>query len=133
MCQGCRGGVAPGLPRAGTMAAAPDIDAAQLLGGLHEWRDVQGVVRTTFQALYDVAHAQSDAVREVEQRIGEAHDELLAAVGRKAESAELRAALAAANDARAVADLVAQRVEEEVRSALEAQRAVASESQALRA
>ncbi|CAE7569875.1 THUMPD3 [Symbiodinium microadriaticum] len=47
------------------MALAPEPAAVErILGGLHEWRDVQGVIRTIFQALCDVAHAQSNAVRE---------------------------------------------------------------------
>eukprot|EP00931_Biecheleriopsis_adriatica_P056521 TRINITY_DN33490_c0_g1_i1.p1 TRINITY_DN33490_c0_g1~~TRINITY_DN33490_c0_g1_i1.p1 ORF type:complete len:503 (-),score=123.63 TRINITY_DN33490_c0_g1_i1:66-1547(-) len=110
----------------------PKADLEQLLGGLHEWRDVQGVIRTIFQALCDVAHAQSHAVHEVERRTSEMQEELTASLNRKADVSELRAAAAAAGDARAAADFVAQRVEEEAQSVLEAQRGASEEVQALR-
>mmetsp|Transcript_25454 Transcript_25454/g.52308 ORF Transcript_25454/g.52308 Transcript_25454/m.52308 type:complete len:438 (+) Transcript_25454:29-1342(+) len=73
------------------MALAPEPAAVErILGGLHEWRDVQGVIRTIFQALCDVAHAQSNAVREVERRTGEMQEELIAGLGRKADLSDLR-------------------------------------------
>eukprot|EP00933_Yihiella_yeosuensis_P034054 TRINITY_DN27607_c0_g1_i1.p1 TRINITY_DN27607_c0_g1~~TRINITY_DN27607_c0_g1_i1.p1 ORF type:complete len:499 (+),score=139.56 TRINITY_DN27607_c0_g1_i1:68-1564(+) len=110
----------------------PVADLDQLLGGLHEWRDVQGVVRTIFQALCDVAHAQTHAVREVERRMGEVQSEQNTSLSRKADLSELRAAAAAAGDARAAADLASQRIEEEAQAALEAQRSISEEIQALR-
>ncbi|CAJ1348949.1 unnamed protein product [Effrenium voratum] len=90
----------------------------ELFGGLHDWRDVQGVMKTIFQALCDVAHAQSQAVREVERRTGEMQEELMAGLNRKADASELR-------DVRLAS-------EEEVESILESQRAAAAEVQALR-
>jgi len=91
----------------------------QLMGSLPtDWRDVQGVIKTVFQALCDVAHAQSQAVRELERRTGEMQEELYDTLRRKADVSELR-------DARLQA-------EEEAYSALEGQRRSTSEVQALR-
>ncbi|CAK9115366.1 unnamed protein product [Durusdinium trenchii] len=97
----------------------PPQQLEQLLGGLHDWRDVQGVIKTVFQALCDVAHAQSHAVRELERRTAEMQEELMESLHRKADVSELR-------DARAQA-------EEEADSALEGQRRSSAEVQALRA
>ncbi|CAL1157811.1 unnamed protein product [Cladocopium goreaui] len=88
------------------------------MGNLHDWRDVQGVIKTVFQALCDVAHAQSHAVRELERRTGEMQEELYESLRRKADVSELR-------DARLQA-------EEEADSVLEGQRRSTSEVQALR-
>jgi len=116
-----------------TMARGPAMDVDRLLGGMHEWRDVQGVVRTTFQALCDVAHVQSQAVREVERRLTEVHDQLSAAMGRKADTAALRNAEAVADDARATAQLLAKRVDEEVECSMDARKLACEEAQNLRA
>jgi len=105
----------------------------RLLDGLHEWRDVQGVVRTTFHALCDVAHEQTKAVRDVERKLGEVYDELMAKVGQKADAASLRSAEATAHEARTTAELAAKRVEEEVVCARDAQKVEADDMQALRA
>lgn len=110
----------------------PVADLDQLLGGLHEWRDVQAVIRTIFQALCDVAHAQSHAVREVEKKTGEIQEELTQSLNRKADVSDLRAAAAAAGEAKAATDYLAQRVDEEAQSALEAQHTASEEVQALR-
>lgn len=110
----------------------PVADLDQLLGGLHEWRDVQTVIRTIFQALCDVAHAQSHAVREVEKKTGDIQEELTQSLNRKADVSDLRAAAAAAGEAKAATDYLAQRVDEEAQSALEAQHAASEEVQALR-
>eukprot|EP00913_Durusdinium_trenchii_P032224 g30172.t1 len=116
-------GCEPSMPftaipkKGGTMDPPQQLE--QLLGGLHDWRDVQGVIKTVFQALCDVAHAQSHAVRELERRTAEMQEELMESLHRKADVSELR-------DARAQA-------EEEADSALEGQRRSSAEVQALRA
>lgn len=112
------------------MEAPADLE--QLLDGLHEWRDVQGVIGSTFQALYGVAHAQSHSVREVERKFAEVHRELEASLSQKADSSELRAAYTTAGNARLAADLVGRRFEEEVQCARDAQRIATEEAQALR-
>eukprot|EP00438_Fugacium_kawagutii_P004843 Skav221064 [mRNA] locus=scaffold3118:207116:209362:- [translate_table: standard] len=61
----------------------PPQQLEQLLGNLHDWRDVQGVIKTVFQALCDVAHAQSHAVRELERRTGEMQEEIYESLRRK--------------------------------------------------
>lgn len=96
----------------------PPQQLERLMGNLHDWRDVEGVIKTVFQALCDVAHAQSHAVRELERRTGEMQEELYESLRRKADVSELR-------DARLQA-------EEEADSVLEGQRRSTSEVQALR-
>lgn len=86
----------------------------------------------TFQALYDVAQAQSQTVREVERRLTEVQQELEAAVSQKADANDLRATAAALGNLRATADLVSHRVEEEAQCAIDAQRLAAEEAQAFR-
>ncbi|CAK0853993.1 unnamed protein product, partial [Prorocentrum cordatum] len=121
----------PRLRRFGGMEAhQQELD--HVLGGLHDLHDDRSVMRTTFQALYDVAHAQSHAVREVERKLEEVHDALVAALNKKADAVELRSAVALANEARAAADLVAQRVEEEAQCTLDAQKSAAEDVHALR-
>eukprot|EP00435_Cladocopium_sp_Y103_P041012 s1549_g11.t1 len=99
-------------------AMDPPQQLERLMGNLHDWRDVEGVIKTVFQALCDVAHAQSHAVRELERRTGEMQEELYESLRRKADVSELR-------DARLQA-------EEEADSVLEGQRRSTSEVQALR-
>lgn len=111
----------------------PPVDLEHLLGGMHDWRDVQAVIRTTFQALYDVAHAQSRTVREVERRLGEVQQELEAGLGHKASANELRTAVALVAEIRGSVELVSSRVEEEAQCTQDAQRSAAEEAQALRA
>eukprot|EP00929_Paragymnodinium_shiwhaense_P041491 TRINITY_DN21536_c0_g1_i2.p1 TRINITY_DN21536_c0_g1~~TRINITY_DN21536_c0_g1_i2.p1 ORF type:complete len:531 (-),score=136.81 TRINITY_DN21536_c0_g1_i2:158-1750(-) len=110
----------------------PVGDVDRLLDGLHEWRDVQTVVRTTFQALYDVAHAQTQAVRDVERRLGDMQEELVAVVARKADATALRPVEAAAEDAKATAEFIARRVDEESQCAADSQKATHEDMQALR-
>jgi len=112
---------------------APHLDVDQLLGGPHAWHDVQDVFQTTFQALYNLANAQSSAVRELERKLGEMRERLAANINRKADDAEVKAAVAVASMAREAAELASQRVEEESSNTQEAQRSIMREAQALRA
>lgn len=114
-------------------ASQPQPNPERLLGGAHEWRDVQAVVRTTFQALYDVSHAQSQAVREVERRLVEVHEDVTTAFSRKADASAIRAAEDVATGARDAAELTARRVEEEAECFQEARRLAAEETHELRA
>jgi len=107
------------------------VHVEQMLGSLRDWHDVQHVFQTTFQALYDVAHAQSGVVREVERRLCEVRDGLSATISQKADVAEVKAVAAVADEARTVADLASQRIEEESQCAQEVQQNAVKEAQTL--
>jgi len=115
------------------MSVEAPQDVERILQGLHEWRGVQGVVQTTLQALYDVVHSQSKAVREVELRLDEVHDDLEAAIGQRARSEDLRGIEEVAGRARAAAEQATRRIEEEADCAREARETAAEEMRALRA
>lgn len=111
----------------------PPADLDHLLGGMTDWCDVQTVIRTTFQALYDVVHAQSDTVREVERRIGDVQKESEAGLSQKASANEVRAAMALVADLKSMSEHLSHQLEEESQTTLDANRAVTEETQSLRA
>merc|ERR1719379_999338 len=110
----------------------PPVELEQLLSGLHEWRDVQGVVRSTFQALHDVAQAQSAAIREVETRISAAHDALATTVSQKAGILELKAMELAIAEIHEAIELTGQRIDAEARKTLDLHKSSEEEAQSLR-